>query len=303
MDEHLSRQARRPSKIIFIHIHKTAGMSLRGLFVKNYRESRHFNTGLMEIDQAGWDACVHSIKRLDAEAIKGFRVFKGHMPFGLHEILPAPCRYITFLRNPVQRVLSHYRMAVRKRQLPTYHQLDPNRFDWNLGAAPELGRSFDNWQTRILAGASPGLPFGACTDEHLHLAKRNIDTHFEFVGLTEHFDLSLTLMRHLCGWKWHFYVPDNVAPPDSICVLPDVIEKIRHLNRFDCELYRHAQDRFQVLVDHHGWRLRGEHRLFALGNAAHQLVHRWRHTRRARALKPSRPAMRALPASEFIDKL
>jgi hypothetical protein len=26
------------SRIIFLHIHKTAGMSLRGLFVKNYRD-------------------------------------------------------------------------------------------------------------------------------------------------------------------------------------------------------------------------------------------------------------------------
>ena len=31
------------------------------------------------------------------------RMFKGHMLFGLHEILPQPSTYITVLRDPVDR--------------------------------------------------------------------------------------------------------------------------------------------------------------------------------------------------------
>jgi hypothetical protein len=292
-DRSSQRTDSRP-KIIFLHIHKTAGMSLRGLFVKNYRDGGQFNTDLMDIAAADWGACRDRVRCWDPETMAACRVFKGHMPFGLHELLPGPSRYITFLRDPVRRVLSHYRMAVRKKQLPHDHWIDPSRADWNLGAAPALARSFDNGQTRMLAGADLQLPFGACTDEHLQLAKRNIDTHFDFVGLTERFDLSLMLMRRVCGWKWHFYVPDNVAPPDRVFIAPEIAGQVRALNRFDEDLYRHARERFDQLAKNHGWTLKAEHRAFVWGNAVHQLLHQWRQARKTRRLEPRRPAMRPL---------
>jgi hypothetical protein len=288
------------SRIIFLHIHKTAGMSLRGLFVKNYRDGGHFNTGLMEIDAADWDACRDRVRRMHPETMAACQVFKGHMPFGLHELLPGPRRYITFLRDPVRRALSHYRMAVRKNQLPADHRIDPSLPDWNLRAAGALARSFDNGQTRMLAGADLRLPCGACTEEHLQLARHNLDTHFDFVGLTEQFDLSLMLLRRVCGWKWRFYVPDNVAPVDSIFIPSEIVEQVRALNRFDVELYRHAQERFRLLLENYGWRLRGEHQLFVQGNRGHQLLHQWRHARKTRRLGRQRPAMRPLPAGSAV---
>ncbi len=41
----------------------------------------------------------------------------GHLPFGIYQYLPSDSRYITFLRDPVERTLSHYYRArsVRKR--------------------------------------------------------------------------------------------------------------------------------------------------------------------------------------------
>ena len=271
-------------------------MSLRGLFVKNYRGSSQFNTGLMEIEPGDWEACRDRVRHLDPAALAECRVFKGHMPFGLHELLPEPSRYITFLREPVRRVLSHYRMAIRKNQLPADHQIDPSRADWNLGAFPALGRSFDNGQTRMLAGACLRLPFGACREEHLQLAKRHVDTHFDFVGLTERFDLSLLLLRRLCGWKWRFFVPDNVAPSDHIAIAPEIVEQVRLLNRFDRELYQHAEERFERLVKRFGGRLRLERHLFGWGNAVHQRLHQWRQARKCRRLEQNRPTMRPLPA-------
>jgi len=232
---------------------------------------------------------------MDPETLAACPVFKGHMPFGLHAALPTPARYITFLRDPVRRALSHYRMVLRKKQLPLHHRIDPSRPDWNLGTCPALARSLDNGQTRLVAGANLRLPFGACTGEHLRQAKLNLDNHFEFVGLTEQFDLSLMLMRRMCGWKWHFYVPDNVAPPDSFSMAPEIVERIRILNGFDLELYRHAQERFQQLINRYGWKIGAEHRTFVWGNKVHQHLHQWRQARKARRVEQRRPTMRPLP--------
>jgi hypothetical protein len=278
-------------QVIFLHIHKTAGMSLRGLFVKNYRMVPHLNTEMGELTPEKWRECLDRIRKIPQDEVGRCRVFKGHMPFGLHQMLSGPAEYITFLRDPVQRVVSHYRMQYRKKVLPSSFAIDPSRSDWNLGNHPIFARSLDNGQTRVLAGASLDLPFGACTEEHLCQAKGNMDRHFKFVGLTEQFDLSIMLLRRICGWGWHFYVPDNKASNGSIQLSTAMLESIRHLNRFDYELYRYAQERFQYLVDQHGWRLKAEHRLFGLGNYLHQRLHVWRHRVKKRLGIERRKAM------------
>ena len=263
-------------KIVFFHIPKTGGMSLRGLFVKNYRTLKHFNTGLESLTVDNWNKCLSRIKGMSPEKIAQYRVFKGHMQFGLHEVLPPPVEYITFLRDPVKRVVSHYTMLCRKNTVFSDHLIDLSKTDWNLTEYPEFCYSLDNGQTRALAGVDPNLPFGACSEKHLQLALKNLDTHFRFIGLTERFNLSLMLLKRVYGWKWHFYVPDNVTSC-SFPLSPAVLEAIRHLNRFDFELYRYAEHRFQHLVDSYGWGLRMEHHAYNLGNRVHQHLHLCRH--------------------------
>jgi len=251
-------------------------MSLRGLFTKNYRTGKQFNTGIRRLTASSWESCLARIKDMPVEELDQYRVFKGHMQFGLHEILPPPAEYITFLRNPVNRVLSHYKMLCRNKLIPSEPIIDLSKSDWNLTPYPELCYSIDNGQTRALAGVDPDLPFGACTKHHLQIARQNMDRHFKFVGLAEQFNLSLMLMERICDWKWHFYVPDNVAA-GAFQLPPDVTKAIHDLNRFDFELYRNARQRFDQLVENYGWKLQAELRLYNLGNRLHQQLHVGRH--------------------------
>jgi hypothetical protein len=48
-----------------------------------------------------------------AWARPAMRVFQGHIPFGLSDLLPGDARYATVLRDPIERTLSHYREVVR----------------------------------------------------------------------------------------------------------------------------------------------------------------------------------------------
>jgi len=285
-------------KIVFLHIPKTAGMSLRGLFIKNYRTGKHFNTELKRLTASDWDRCLARIKNIPGDELNQYQVFKGHMQFGLHEILPSPVEYITFLRNPVKRILSHYKMLCRNKIIPSDPIIDLSKSDWNLTSYPELCYSLDNGQTRAMAGVDPDLPFGACTEKHLQMALENMERHFKFVGLTEQFNLSLLLLGRVCGWKWHFYMPDNVAKNISFQLPPDVVEAIRDLNRLDFELYRRAEERFEQLADSYGWKLKAEHRLYNLGNRLHQHLHVGRHWLRRRLGIERRKAMMPNPVME-----
>lgn len=285
------------SKIAFLHIYKTGGMSLRGLFAKNYRQVPHFNTGIEGLNAESWAECLTRIEQMSPEELDRYRVFKGHMQLGLHEIVPGGLKYITFLREPVARIISHYQMLFRLGTISEGHQIDLSRPDWNVPCASFLS-SLDNGQTRVLGQADLDLPLGGCTEAHYERAIANIEKHFTFVGLTEKFDLSLILLGRICGWSWHFYVPDNRAPVKSIPIQPEVVKAITDMNVWDRRLYRYVQERFARQVAFYGLSLQAEHALFRLGNKGHQKLHVWRHAVKKRLGIEKRPVMAPRTASQ-----
>jgi hypothetical protein len=273
-----SRSVYQDPKVIFLHIPKTAGMTLKVQFEKNYQDRPIFNTQLGNIFTGqNWNQFQGLLQRKPFEERNRYGLYKGHMNFGLHKLLSGPVEYITFLRDPVQRVISHYRMLRRHEIIPPDQFLNPSRLSGSYWGHPDFYRSFDNAQTRALSGADPDLPLGCCTEEHLRQAEVNIESSFKLVGLTEQFDLSLLLLHHLCGWGIRFYVPRNVAPPSTGKISPRVLEAIREWNHLDYRLYRFAEERFQRQVERLGYGLKLEHALYRLGNRVHQRIHRLRH--------------------------
>jgi hypothetical protein len=279
--------------VIFFHIPKTAGMSLHGMFVRQYRGRAIHNMGVKNITVEDWQRGLERVRQMPAAERDAMAVFKGHMIFGLHELLDRPARYVTFLRDPVKRFLSHYRMVHRLGSLPPETVLDAALPMWGLAAYPALYRSIDNYQVRALSGADFDLPFGACRQEHLAQAKDNLERHFAFVGLTEQFDRSLLLLRRVLGWKWRFYMSDNIAPEAHAWVAPGTVEKLREINRLDADLYAFAQEKFERLAAQHGLALRAELAAFRAGNWAHARLHRGRHGLKRLLGIERRPAMGA----------
>jgi len=264
--------------LIFLHIYKTGGLSLRNLVLRSCRGQKHWDTGLGEVTNQQWADYLNKLRTVPVGELASYRLFMGHMPLGLHEVLPKGARYVTFLRDPVNRMTSYFRMQHRRGLIPALSMIHPSKPDWNLLGAPLLLRTLDNGQTRVLAGANPDLPFGQCTEDHLRAAKANLDRHFDLVGLTENFPLSLALLRRMYGWKWHFYVPRNVAPPAEAesKLAPEVLEEMRRLNRFDLELYRYAEQRLREQARYYGFSLRMDYSLFVSCNQAHQVVQKAR---------------------------
>ena len=54
------------------------------------------------------DSEIKTFISLSDEKKMGIRLLKGHMPFGLHKNLPVDARYISILRDPIERVTSQY---------------------------------------------------------------------------------------------------------------------------------------------------------------------------------------------------
>jgi hypothetical protein len=244
--------------LIFLHIPKAAGMSVRQVIVRQYGPDRvcipQPQEGPMlrqqwEYLRAGSKAPTarpgfdpngvprRELANLSPDVLSRTHVVMGHLWFGLHDALPRPAAYMTVLRDPVERVLSLYFYRKRRQGLTGSLEdyLDARR-DFEI----------DNGQTRYLCGRLEGedVRFTPCTPAMLDMAKRHLRDRFSVVGVSEHFDQSLLLMARTYGWHLPLYERHNVnrLRPRGLRVPQRVRDRIAEQNRFDLELHTFARD-------------------------------------------------------------
>jgi hypothetical protein len=239
--------------IAFVHIPKTAGGTVTSMFSAAYSKKGINKTGNY----------ISGPEKTLAKATKrpggwedwhrgGGRVAIGHTPYGVfHERMPDYTRYITFLREPVDRVISHYYRHVHNPALSGGAQGTRPRAACRDAAGsleealvemrlPQL----NNLATRFLC-THPSL--GQLPDSALDEAKENLRT-FMLVGIQERFEESVILLQRALGLG---IVPTRdrhiSAPGDRPTVeeLPaDQRALLEEYNAFDVELYKFGLELF-----------------------------------------------------------
>lgn len=225
--------------VIFLHVPKTAGTTLNRLIEWEYPVRQMYS-----VDPVLFTWSSKHLRKYPASRLRGIRMFKGHMLFGLHEILPQPATYITVLREPVDRVLSAFYFMRTYKLHPLYWKM--RRENWTL--EDFIHRSpRTNVQCKIIAGAEYEKP---CTEEICARAMSNIEKHFSVVGLSERFEESLALMKLRYGWKLSSYSSFNVtrARPKKRDLPQATLDLIMEKNSYDVALYDFAAKRFEDAV-------------------------------------------------------
>ena len=228
--------------IIFLHLPKTAGTTLNRLIEWEYplREMYSVDPVLYE-----WSAA--RLRKLSQRRLRKTRMFKGHMLFGLHEVLPQPASYITVLRDPVERVLSAFYFMRSYKLHPLYWKLRNEK--WTI---EEFAQRYprNNVQCNIIANAHYHT---LCTQEVLDRAIEHLNNHFSVVGLSERFEESLALLKLRFGWQLKSYSSFNVtrARPKKGDLPQATLDLIAEKNRFDINLYQHATQLFESAVRRH----------------------------------------------------
>lgn len=240
------RPAKPDSTLILLHIPKTAGTTLAIMLIDRYgQDQTRAVTG-------GPDGRV-AFGAEDASVRGAPKLYIGHQPFGLHEHVPRPCEYVTFVRDPVARLISHYHHV--RNEPSHYLHLAVISGDMPLEAYienPFPTRELDNSQTRMLANY--GLERSKLPRKSdrslLESAKENLDQWFCCVGLTERFDESMVLLADSLGWDpLPPYLPARVSANKGREPLADrVRDRIRELNALDVALYEHIRARFESRV-------------------------------------------------------
>jgi Sulfotransferase family len=232
--------------LIFLHLPKCAGTTLNRIIEWEYDPMRVFS-----IDPIFFLWSYRKLNRWPTERLRRMQVFKGHMPLGIHRRLPQPSTYITFLRDPVERVISAYYFARNYFLHPKHRWISKLTLEEYVRVSPN-----HNVQCKYISGQ----PFvgdhhaGECDEGTLEMAKENLNKYFSFVGLTERFDEGLAILKIMFGWEIVKYAKFNVTSgKQRKSSLPgSTVELIAERNKYDVALYEFALPIFDAARARHG---------------------------------------------------
>ncbi|HEY1769867.1 MAG TPA: sulfotransferase family 2 domain-containing protein [Chthoniobacterales bacterium] len=239
LETNANRAAAPDEAVIFLHIPKTAGTTLNRLIEWEYPLRQIYS-----VDPVLFTWSTNHLYKLSPRRLQNIRMFKGHMLFGVHNILPRAATYITVLRDPVDRVISAFYFMRSYKLHPLYWKF--RRENWTLEDFVQRSPR-TNVQCKIIAGADYE---GPCTAEICARALDHIDRHFSVVGFSERFEESLALMKIRFGWKLDNYSSFNVtrARPKKHDLPQSTLEMITEKNSYDFALYAAATKKFEAAV-------------------------------------------------------
>ena len=176
---------------LFMHIPKTAGTTFRSIVDEQYG----FQNVLTYYNQNSTQLLDNLEMTLQAGS-HDYRALIGHFQYGVHAPLSRTSKYVTFLRDPVERAISsHYENV--KAMSPAV--LNRNGELMSFGEClKEREEFFANQQIKMIIGKGSMEPVDASDLEH---AKDNIRRDFIFTGISEYFDASILLLSRLIKWR------------------------------------------------------------------------------------------------------
>lgn len=201
---------------LFLHLPKSAGTTFRHHIENNFEQDRIvalYNTDDVRMKR---DDVFAKVAALTEDQKRRVHVVYGHeLYWGLHELFDRPCRYVTFLRDPVEKTISFYNY--RMQQGIRSGKLDAAKLP-----------PFDEWLAN-----SPGMHDGMLGDlekygfaEGHDVSEAALDSlmrKFYFVGTTESFDEDALFLYAEMGVR-RFFRDQNKS---ERFLAPDELERVR----------------------------------------------------------------------------
>jgi len=229
-----------------------------------YADTHNLTVGLPlegKWELGGYPAYID--RRLIDPQLPTYNILGHHFRFNidkLREFMPTDTKYITILRSPIDNVESVF--GFFQDQEPFIHWMDSVETTQRLGLFYANPMQYFNQDTdwffrsRNHMFFDNGLNVLANNDEYIDQQIAALESIYTFVLLTDYFDESLILMKHLLCWDWPdvVYVKFKMRIAEAKSnITPELGAQIQSWNHADVKLYDAFNKTFWRRVEEFGF--------------------------------------------------
>lgn len=236
-------------RYFFMHIPKTAGTTFRASLYNQFSEHEMFPTKT-QLNNKIHKKIYNSDKYLDdlpESVTENVRLLLGHYTFSAGDVFYKENQYfrLTFLRDPIQRVISNI-FHLKYISNPTKYkhlkpeeifELEPNRFTLAY--------------IKFFNGFSVFHNFKNLTQNSFENSIHNLKK-FNFIGISEKYAKSIKLVQAMFNWQLGANKHQNInfqAKKERENLDKNFINKLTSVNELDIEFYRFANEIFKSKCD------------------------------------------------------
>ena len=228
--------------VLFFHIPKCGGSTVTGYLHQQYQPKQIF-----QIDGQNPKQSIDEFQALSDAIRSKYRLVIGHAAHHLLDYVGDDWISMTVLRDPIDRVVSHYYYACRDER----HYLNRKIRDESIGLLEYVSRPLtpevQNYHIGILTGRS--------FDEVMSAPQESIDMAFEFlvqrfqiVGFLDELSDAMSRVKKIA--RFHSEFENNRANktegrPKLKQIDPNVLREITALNELDVQLFSRLRRHFK----------------------------------------------------------
>ncbi len=221
-----------PRKMIFDHIPKCGGTTIKSYLRKNYLKRSVF-----EINGYNPPASVTEFSELPETVRHNFDLVQGHFASSLFDAVDPRALRVTVVRDPIERIISHYHYAKRNAKHYLHEKLTKN------GGLPlkeyctsGLSGELENWYVRHFARAYNDQPL---TIQHVEVAFNNFFSLYDLIGFQD--DIP-AFIRHVklmarCNFPYVNSFKNSASRYEMGGVDEEALNAVKQANELDILLF------------------------------------------------------------------
>jgi hypothetical protein len=242
-DEYLRQAAVGDGAMVFVHVPKTAGSSLRGELAARLQPDVNIEVDYKDTTRLFRDKMDDAVRDFLAGPAQSIRFASGHL-MGRHvaqmRAAMGNARFVTFLRDPVDRVVSDYRYQRSPKHPP--HPQFREKYP-TLEAYLEFKGDRNKAAQHLIA---PAVYAGRDPEECVEWLLRS----YAFVGVQEMYPISFRVLTALVGEPAWPRLRENVnRDEEEERVTPELAAAVRAANPLDAALHDAVFPRWRAIRD------------------------------------------------------